>query len=99
MVVGIVGGERVKMAKLFVLIKRAGSKRFLGAIPARSGVSKARLSSVLRKNLKKGFSARIVTEAEFKVLVGGRRAGPGVRKRVGKVRKVRRVIRKRRKRK
>ena len=55
--------------KYYVLIKRVGSSRFLGAIPSKAGVSKASLGAVLKKNLKKGFSARIVTDAQFRGLV------------------------------
>ena len=54
------------MARLYILIKRKGSNRFLGAIPSKTGVSKLRLKKVLRKELKGGFTAVIVTLPQLK---------------------------------
>ena len=57
------------MAKLYILIKRKGSKRFLGAIPTKKGVSVNKLRKIIPKQIKSGFSARIVTEMQLKRLV------------------------------
>jgi len=50
------------MVRLFVLIKRRGAKFWLGATPAKRGVSLAKLKKSIRKTIKKGFAFRIVTE-------------------------------------
>ena len=77
------------MARLFVLIKRKGSKRFLGAIPAKKGATKAKLTKSLRKKLKKGFSFTIVNSAQLRKVI--------VRQRHRTIRKIkRRKMRKRR---
>lgn len=57
------------MAKLYILIKRKGSKRFLGAIPTKKGASVSKLRKIIPKQIKSGFSAKIVTEAQLKRLV------------------------------
>jgi len=56
------------MAKLFIVIKRKGSKRFLGAIPAKRGSTPSKLKSTM-KRLRKNFSARIVTEKQLKKII------------------------------
>ena len=57
------------MAKYFVLIKRKSSKRYLGAIPARSGVSLAKLRSNVSKRINKKYTYRIVTQAQLKSFI------------------------------
>ena len=57
------------MAKLYILIKRKGSKRFLGAIPTKKGTSVSKLRKIIPKQIKSGFSARIVTETQLKQIV------------------------------
>jgi len=54
------------MARLYILIKRKGSKRYLGAIPSKKGVSKTKLKGVLRKELRAGFTAIVVTPQQLK---------------------------------
>jgi len=80
------------MARLFILIKRKGSSRYAGAIPAKSGVSKTRLNKVVPKGLKKGYSYRIVTEAQLKRLIKSR-IPKRRRKKVKRRRKVKRTRR------
>lgn len=87
------------MAKLFILIKRKGSKRFLGVIPAKDGVSKATLTKQLRKNIKKGFIYKIVTIATLKRVINKQKPkGKRVRriKRKIRSRKPRRIKRRKR---
>lgn len=85
------------MAKLYILIKRKGSKRFIGAIPTKKGASVSKLRKIIPKQIKSGYSARIVTEAQFKRLLQKMR--PRKAKRSRKVRRIRRKGRtKRRKR-
>ena len=55
--------------KYYVLIKRKGSKNYLGAIPSKSGVSLAKLRSTVSKQIKSGFSYKIVTGSGLKNLL------------------------------
>ena len=71
------------MARLFILIRRKGSKRFLGAIPTRKG---ATIASLRRVRIK-GFVFRIVTEKQLKAIILKQR--PRVRRLKG--RRVRRI--------
>lgn len=57
------------MARLFILIKRKGSKRFLGVIPAKPGITKATLRKQLARKIQKGFSFKIVTITQVKRVV------------------------------
>lgn len=50
----------------YILVKRKISKNWLGAIPAKKGVSKALLQKITRKNLKAGWSFKIISETELK---------------------------------
>ncbi len=91
------------MARLFILIRRKGSKRFLGAIPTRKGATMASLRRIMPKQIKKGFMFRIVTEKQLKAIILKQRpktARRTIRKirRVGKKRRVKRVKRRSRKR-
>lgn len=54
------------MVRYFILIKRKNSKRYLGAIPARHGISLSVLRKSARKQIKSGFSYRIITEAALR---------------------------------
>ena len=76
------------MSKYYVLIKRKGSKKILGAVPARKGVTKAKLKKVARKNLKKGLSYKIVSRKQLMRILLKQR--PKIKS------KRRRIIRKRR---
>jgi len=88
------------MARYFILIKRQGSKKWLGAIPARAGVSLAKLRTNVRKFIKKGFSYKIITISQLKRLLPKRKTMPKKRtkRRVKRTRrKTQKVRRKRRK--
>lgn len=56
------------MTKLFIVIKRKGSKRFLGAIPTKRGSTKTKLKGTLSR-LRKGFAAKIVTAQQLKKII------------------------------
>ena len=77
------------MAKLFILIKRKGSKQYLGAIPAKKGVTMARLKAILKRSLKRGFIAKIVTSNVVNTLVkrGFRKAVGSMKRRVGSMKR------------
>ena len=49
----------------FILIKKKGSQRYRGAIPAKPGISKNKLRQSISKNLKKDLIYRIVTRKEL----------------------------------
>ncbi len=66
------------MARLFILIRRKGSKRFLGAIPTRKGATMASLKRVRIK----GFVFKIVTEMQLSRIILKQR--PRVRRLKGK---------------
>ena len=57
------------MPKLYVLVKRTTAKQWRAAIPAKAGVTRARLRSVIAKSRKKGYSYKIVSEPELKRLM------------------------------
>ena len=61
------------MAKLFILIRRKGSKTFLGAIPAKRSATPAKLKRMIKTRLRGGLSARIVTEAQLKRIISRQR--------------------------
>ena len=50
----------------YILVKEKGSKTWTGAIPARAGVSKAKLVKAVSKSLRKGLTYRIVDSTTFK---------------------------------
>jgi len=58
------------MTKLYVLLKRKGSKRPFGAIPTKKGTSIVKLRKIIPKQIKSGFSARIVTDTQLKRIIG-----------------------------
>ena len=79
------------MVRYFILIKRTNSKRWLGAIPAKKGIALQRLR---RLKTKKGFSMKVVSEAQLKRLISRLKV-----KSVGKkTRRVRRTTRRKTKR-
>ena len=57
------------MAKLFILIRRKGSTKFLGAIPANPGVTASQLRTSFAKSIRPGLSFRIVTESQLRGLI------------------------------
>ncbi len=57
------------MGRLFILIRRKGSKRFLGAIPTRKGATMASLRKTMPKKIKKGFAFKIVNEKMLKRVI------------------------------
>jgi len=80
------------MTRYFVLVKKRGSSSWKGAVPARKGVSLATLKRVIKKSIKKGFVAKIISEAQLKRFL--LKNAPKSRMSNGK--KVRRVKRRRR---
>ena len=75
------------MVKYFILVKSKGSKTWKGAIPARSGRTKFEIVKSIRKNLKSGFVAKVISESELKARL--RQASPKAVRRA-KPRRVRR---------
>lgn len=57
------------MGRLFILIKRKGSRRFLGVIPAKPGATKTTLRRQLARKIQKGFSFKIVNIAQLKTVI------------------------------
>ena len=74
--------------RYFVLVKKKSSKRWLGAIPAKANASLRELRKLLSSKLKKGFSARIITQTQLKSILK-KRTKKTTKKRTVKRRKVR----------
>ena len=82
------------MTRLFILIKRKGSKRFLGAIPSKKGVSKEKLKKILSKQLKRGYTFVIVTLPQLKKVILRQKPKKVRRFKRKALRKIRRIKRK-----
>jgi hypothetical protein len=57
------------MAERYIILRRVGSKRFLGAIPIKRGVPPSVLKRQLRKSLKGGYAFRIVNALTVKKII------------------------------
>ena len=57
------------MPKYYILVKRKGASKISGAIPVKKGVTLSKARTTVRKSLKKGYQARVVSEAQFKRLL------------------------------
>lgn len=75
------------MPKLFVLVKRTSAKNWSAAIPAKAGVTRSRLTSVIKKSRKKDYSYKIVSSASLKSLIKRKNSKPR-KKRTTKRKKV-----------
>jgi len=54
------------MARYYILIKRKNAKKWIGAIPSKKGVSLTKLRENVRKDIKKVYTYRIITETDLK---------------------------------
>lgn len=84
--------------RYFILVKRKGAKTWLGAIPARRGVSLKKLRAIVSKQLKPGFHAKIVSDTQLRRLLRSRVKG-AVRRSKGKKRPKKLKLKKRKRRK
>jgi hypothetical protein len=57
------------MAKYYILVKKKNSKNWLGAIPAKKGVTLKRLRKGVSGQVKKGYSYKIITSDQLKRLL------------------------------
>jgi len=57
------------MPRYFILIKRKNSKRYLGALPGRKGISLVALRKAAREQIKPGFQYRIITETQLRKIL------------------------------
>jgi len=57
------------MARHFVVIKRKGSKRPIGAVPIQRGVSLRKVKKRVSKRIKSGFQFKILSEAALTKLL------------------------------
>ena len=78
----------IKMARLYILIRRKGVKKWLGAIPTKKGATVKKLRLLISRQVKKGFVSRIVTASQLKKVIS--RQAPRTR-----LRKLKRRSRKR----
>ena len=70
------------MVRLYLLIKKKGSKRFLGAIPVKKGVTINKLKKTIPKQLRRGLIARIVTSSQLKKVISRMSPRTMIRKRL-----------------
>ena len=54
------------MARYFIIIKRKGAKKILGAIPTKKGLSLQKVRDLARKTISKSFNYRITTETKLR---------------------------------
>jgi len=57
------------MSKLFIVIKRKGRKKPLGAIPANRKATRSQLKKLISKGVGNGLCARVATEREVKTML------------------------------
>jgi len=57
------------MVKLFILIINKGSNKPIAAVKVRSGRSRASINSMIKKNTKKGFISRVITETQLAAII------------------------------
>ena len=73
-----------------ILIKRKNSKKWIGAIPVKKGVTLSTLRKTIPKSIKPAFSYRIVSTSQLRKLLLKKA------KRSGAVRKIRKKLRRKR---
>lgn len=54
---------------LFVIVRRRGVKKWLGAIPGRPGIGRKKLSMFARQQVKKGFQFKIINKKQLDMLI------------------------------
>lgn len=54
------------MARLYLMVKRKGAKTYQGAIPARKGMTKARLKKALKGRVNKKYTVTIASSSQLK---------------------------------
>ena len=81
--------------RYFILIKRKTSKKWLGAIPTKKGISLNKVRSVVKSNIKQGFSYKIITDTQLKSMLKSRSRHVTRRIRKKKVVRKRKIRRKR----
>lgn len=54
------------MVQYYILIKRKGSKRWSGAIPSNKGVSLSKLKTNVKKQIKKGYTYKIINQTQLR---------------------------------
>lgn len=52
--------------RYFILVKKKGSARYTGAIPTKRGATVSKIKAMLRKNLTRRYTAKIVSERQLK---------------------------------
>ena len=57
------------MPQYYIAVKRKGAKKYSGAVPAKKGVSLAKLRAFIKKSLRKGLSAKIITKSQLMKLI------------------------------
>ena len=70
------------MVKYYILIKRKTSKKWVGAIPSKKNVSLTKLKTIIKNSIKKGWTAKIITQTQLKKFLLKKTKKPIKRKKV-----------------
>jgi len=54
------------MTNYYVLVKRKAAKNWMGALPSKKGITKKKLQTNIRQQIKKAFTYKIITAAQLK---------------------------------
>jgi len=57
------------MAELFIVIKRKGSKKILGAIPIRNKAKIKKMAGLVPKSIKSRYDTKIVNKTQLKNII------------------------------
>lgn len=60
----------------YIVFKRKGSKKWLGAIPSKKGVSRTELLNVIRKHLRSGFVGKVATKTQVAAILKRQKSTP-----------------------
>jgi hypothetical protein len=56
------------MTQYYILVKRKGTKKWNGAIPSKKGVPLSKLRTTIKKQIKKGYTYKIITQTGLRKL-------------------------------
>ena len=57
------------MVRLYIIVRRKGSKRFLGAIPTKADASPKAVRNIARRLIKKSLEYRVIDASQLRRLV------------------------------
>jgi len=57
------------MARMFIVLRKRNSKRFLGAIPIRRGASLTKIQKLMLPTLRRKFAVMVVNSKKLKAII------------------------------